>query len=122
MAYIEFTANPKRRTNDCIIRSIANATQTDWQEVMREMCDIAIEKYAMPNNDVVAREYFNRRNIEQMYMYPGDNMTVARFCEENPEGNFVLCVPDHALSVINGDYYDLVDSANEPISAYWQVK
>lgn len=122
MAYIKHTANPRRETNDCIIRSIANATGQDWQTVMKEMCEIAVEKFAMPNHDVVARTYMNRRDIEQQYFYPTDHMTVAKFCQEHPQGNFVVCVPDHAVSIINGDHYDLVDSANDEIQSYWQVK
>ena len=56
MTYIRHTANPKNETNDCIVRSIANATNRPWQDVMRELCDIAIDMYQMPNNSGVIDE------------------------------------------------------------------
>ena len=122
MVFKYYTANPVKETNDCIIRSVANATGQDWQTVMREFCDIAIEKYDMPNAYCVAQEYMNRRNYEEEYPYPTPPLTVSQFCKEHPQGKYVVLLENHALSVIDGDIYDLEDSAEQTVVSYWIVE
>ena len=120
MAFIRHTANPKNETNDCIIRSIANATNRPWKDVMRELCDIAIDMYQMPNNGAVIDEYMYKRKI---FVYtPQTPITVAQFASENPKGRFVIGVQDHGLSIIDGDWYDLVDSGKEQVKEYYKVQ
>lgn len=117
--YVRYTANPKRETNDCIIRSIAKATDTPWQEVMKEMCEIAIENYTMPNDYMCAQEYLSkRRNCPEEYPRA---TTVAQFCIEHPSGKFVVLMEDHAMSVVDGICYDLVNCMTEQIVSYWEI-
>lgn len=121
MAFIEFTANPKKkRTNDCIVRSIANATNRPWADVMRELCDLAIEFCTMPNDGEVVDEYMYRRRwfADQ----PKTPTTVAQFAAEHPQGRFVIGVKDHGVSIIDGDWYDLVDSGRDLVVDYYEVK
>lgn len=120
MAYIEHSANPKKRTNDCIVRSIANATGRPWQDVMRELCEIAVDMYLMPNNGEVVDEYMYKRKI--FINYPKQPTTVEQFAKQNPKGRFVIGVKDHGVSIIDGDWYDLVDSAKEIVNEYYEVK
>lgn len=120
MAFVRFTANPKRETNDCIVRSIANATNRPWQDVMRELCNYAIEMYEMPNNSRVIEEYMYNRGI---YVYPcNKSMTLVEFARHNPVGRYVVCLEDHAVSVIDGDWYDLHDSAHSEVVEYYKVE
>lgn len=128
MAFVKHTANPKNETNDCIVRSIANATGRPWQDVMRELCDIAIELCLMPNDSEVVDEYMYRR---QTYVYNPEvtltmnkngNVTVEEFASQNPDGRFVLCCQGHGVSLINGDWYDLTDCAKDVVVEYYKVK
>lgn len=120
-----FTANPKNETNDCAIRSFANAEGKEWKEVAKEFFNIALENFLMPNDLFVASEYAVKNNYEEGYIYPDNPFTVARFAQVNPTGKFVVLVGDdeggHAVSIIDGDYYDLVDSANCLINQYWKI-
>lgn len=120
-----FTANPKNETNDCAIRSFANAEGKEWKEVAKEFFNIALENFLMPNDLFVASEYAMKNNYEEGYIYPDNPFTVSRFAQVNPTGKFVVLVGDdeggHAVSIINGDYYDLVDSANCLINQYWKI-
>ena len=50
-----FTANPKNETNDCAIRSFANAEGKEWQQVAKEFFDIALEEYLMPRRIYLSR-------------------------------------------------------------------
>lgn len=120
-----FTANPKNETNDCAIRSFANAEGKEWKEVAKEFFNIALENFLMPNDLFVASEYAMKNNYEEGYIYPDNPFTVSRFAQVNPTGKFVVLVGDdeggHAVSIIDGDYYDLVDSANCLINQYWKI-
>lgn len=41
-------------------------------------------------------------------------MTVERFSNENPEGTYILSMPErHVVTVIDGVYFDSWDSGNE---------
>lgn len=121
MAFIEFTANPrKKRTNDCIVRSIANATGRPWADVLKELCEIGIELSNMPNAGEVVDEYMYRRKIYANQ--PQGKITLAQFAKEHPTGRFVIGVPDHGVSMIDGDWYDLVDSGNSEVVDYYEVR
>lgn len=120
MAFIEYTANPKNRTNDCIIRSIAKATERPWADVMKDMCDLSIELCLMPNDIVIANRYLAKRGWFDE-MVPDRTMTVNTFCATHPTGRYVVLLADHALSVVDGDYYDLVECGNSYILNYWEV-
>ena len=120
MAFIESTANPKgKRTNDCIVRSIANATGRPWADVLRELCEIGIELSNMPNSGEVVDEYMYRRKI--FANQPKKSTTVAEFAKEHPTGRFVIGVQDHGVSMIDGNWYDLIDSGKDEIVDYYEV-
>ena len=46
--------------------------------------------------------------------------TVAEFCNEHPQGEYVLILPNHIVAVKDGDYYDSFDSGNETIDYYFE--
>lgn len=120
MAFVRHNANPKNETNDCIIRSISHATGRHWQDVMKEMCSYATEMYLMPNDGRVVEEYMYNRNIFAYNV--NEPMTVKEFAAQNPSGRFVVGVEDHALSIIDGDWYDLTDSADAKVLEYYKVQ
>lgn len=122
MAFIRYTANPKRETTDCIIRSVAHATDTPWETVMREFCDIAISLYQMPNNFEVAAEYMDKHNYPEGYVHPNNKPTVIEFTEKHPTGKYVVLLEDHAMSVVDGDYYDLTDCGSCKVVDYWTIQ
>ena len=117
--YYRFTANPENETNDCIVRSTAKAENKEWKEVAREFFDIALEKYLMPNDYQVASEYMNRRGYYEDYT--DGKITVEQFIKEHPTGTFIAMLEDHAMCIIDGDLYDLVDCSKLPLISYWQV-
>lgn len=123
--YKRFTANPKRETNDCAIRSFANAEGKEWQVVAKEFFDIALENFVMPNDLSVAAQYASKYGYEEGYIYPDNPYDVERFTQTHPTGKYVVLVGDneggHAVSIIDGDYYDLVDSGAHQIDQYWKV-
>ena len=120
MAFVKYTANPKNETNDCIVRSIAKATNKPWQDVMRGLCDIAIDMCLMPNDADVVNEYMYNEGV---YVYSaGENTTVEQFARKNPQGSFILCCEDHGVALVDGDWFDLTDSAKSIVVDYYPIK
>lgn len=121
-----FTANPKNETNDCAIRSFTNAEGKEWQQVAKEFFDIALENYVMPNDYSVAGKYAEKYGYEEDYIFPDNPFTIERFAQTHPTGKYVALVEDneggHAVSIIDGDYYDLVDSAKHQMVSYWTIQ
>ena len=44
------------------------------------------------------------------------------YCERYPEGTYVIGTGDHAIAVIDGDWYDLADSGLVTPTYFWKVK
>ena len=49
----------KDRTNDCVVRAIAIATEIDYLEVRDDLFEIAKRQGRMPNDDVVWQYYLD---------------------------------------------------------------
>lgn len=50
-----------------------------------------------------------------------DCYTVRDFCEDHPEGIFILSTGTHVIAVENGDYWDAWDSGNTVPTEYWSM-
>ncbi|MBR0092838.1 MAG: hypothetical protein IJP92_14190 [Lachnospiraceae bacterium] len=44
--------------------------------------------------------------------------TVERFCEEYPEGTYLVATGTHVVAVVDGNYYDAWNSGKEQITHY----
>lgn len=123
MGYVEFNANPKRRTvGDCVIRAIGAATDRDWDTVFLELMMIALDVKDMPNSNEVWGTYlqdlgFTRETIPNTC--PAC-YTVRDFVEEHPDGIYVLGTGSHAIAVKDGQYFDTFDSGDETIMYFWK--
>ena len=50
-----------------------------------------------------------------------DCYTVANFCADHPEGDYLLMVPGHVVCASSGNYFDTWDSGDE-IPMYFYVR
>lgn len=100
---------------DCTVRAISLATGKDWYDTYfglalqgAIMCDMpsanAITTAFLKNNG------FKRHTIPDSYP---ECYTVRDFCNDHPEGVYVLGIGTHMVAVIDGDYYDAWDSGDE---------
>ena len=123
MAYVPFNNNPLgKRTGDCVIRAVSNVLNEDWE---RTYIDLMLEGFAMkdlPTANYVWGGYLKRWGFDR-YAIPNECpkcYTVRDFCEDHPTGRYVLGTGTHAVSVINGDYYDTWDSGDEVPIYFWK--
>lgn len=126
MNYVHYSANPKHKdmsVNDCSVRSIAKAEDRPWQDVMRNLCDIAIEECLMPNDYRVVSKYMtDRYGANKREIFTDDYVTLAEFIDEHPEGAYAVQVTGHGVAVVDGVIYDLMDSSQDMVISSWRVK
>ena len=123
--WIKCNPNPLgKQTSDCVVRAIAIATDAGWRRVYRDLCDLGDIECEMPNANVVWGLHLLDLGAKQFLLPEScpQCITVRAFCEKYPTGIYVIGTGNHAVAVIDGDYYDAWDSGNEIPSYFWRVK
>lgn len=116
-----FNPNPQGLiVGDCTVRAICAVTGLDWSRIFKEQCALAYEMSDMPSADRVWWELLRqygftwRRLIDQC----PECYTVRDFAADHPHGRYVLGPPNHAVAVIDGDYWDSWNSGSTVPSYY----
>lgn len=114
--YEEYNPNPmSRRVDDCAVRAVAKALDVSWEKAFMMLAE---NGFAMGNimngNDVISsvlrQNGFYRDVIDNECP---DCYTIADFCNDNPEGTYVLGTGNHIVTVKDGIIYDTFNSENE---------
>lgn len=97
---------------DCTIRAICAVTGRSWYSVHDELCDLSRQMSDMPSADRVWWEMLRRHGFRQVKLPDRcpECYTVAEFCRDHPRGMYVLGPNEHAVAVVNGEYWDSWDS------------
>ena len=119
--FIYANSNPKVDTNDCAVRSIATASGKPWVDVMRGLCDIAIDECRMPNDIVVVHRYLRENFNTDIINVIGRGMSLDDFCKEYPVGKYAVQCMTHGVAVIDGVIYDTYDSSNDEVATAARV-
>ncbi len=120
--HIYYNPNPKyNRVGDCTVRALCKATGESWDYVHTALCAISNADGNMPSANVVWGKFlkmngFRRHMIEENGK---ERYTVRDFCEDNPEGTYILAIDGHVVCVVDGNYYDTWDSGDEEPIFYW---
>lgn len=116
MAFQLYNPNPHKKTvGDCVVRALTKLFDSEWYKIYSEL---AVQGYVMgdmPSSNAVWSKYLNSKGFSQ-YPLPDtcpDCYTVNDFCEDFPEGKYLLATGSHVIAVIDGDYYDAWDSGEE---------
>ena len=124
MGYIDYNANPlNRRTDDCVKRALSTALGYTWDRVHIELSVLTLVKAGIETENEIWAEYLERKGFER-FQIPDTCpfcYTIRDFCEDNPDGVFVLGTGTHVVCVIDGDYYDTWDSGDR-VPLYCFVK
>jgi len=118
-----FNPNPKQNLiGDCVIRGICKLTGMDWVDAYMEVVAQGLAMYDMPSSNAVWGAYLYdngfRRNV-----IPNtcpNCYTVQDFCNDYPQGKYLLATGTHVIAVEDGVYYDTWDSGNEIPIYYWR--
>ena len=120
--FIKYNPNPvNRNVSDCAVRAVAKALDVSWGKAYNLIANAGYLMGDMPHSNsvwgAVLREHGFKRHIVPNSC--PDCYTVKEFCEDHPQGVFVIGTSNHVVTAIDGDYYDSWDSGNEIPLYYW---
>lgn len=117
-----YEPNPVRTgAIDCAVRAISKALDVTWE---RAYIMLSLNGFLM-GNIISADEVWGsllRQNGFKRQLVPDtcpDCYTVAQFCEDYPEGTFVVKSDEHVATVVNGILYDSWPSENKVVIYFW---
>lgn len=120
----KFNPNPQYlNVGDCTVRSICAVTGESWHEIHFQLCELSRRMGDMPSADRVWWEFLRQKGFTRKEMIDRcpDCYTVADFAQDHPRGVFVLGPHEHAVAVINGNWWDSWDSGNTvPTYFFWR--
>jgi len=123
--WIHANPNPCRAEEpDCVVRAIAIATDRDWYAVHDDLCRMSRRYCTMPSVNWLWETYLKRKGFEK-FLLPESCVacvTVREFCRIFPEGTYVIGTGTHAVTVIDGDYYDAWDSGEETPTYFFRKR
>lgn len=122
--WVEYNPNPQdKKTTDCSIRAYCAAEDIKWEDAYDIACQYGRDNAMMPNDgkncDAILTEHFGYTYHKFRKDEKENNKTVKDFCINHPEGIYVLSVPSHLVTVIDGEYYDSWDSGKKNVKGYY---
>lgn len=120
--WIEYLNNPfGLRVGDCVIRAISKALNQSWEKTYVDLCVQGFMMGDLPNSNAIFSAYlrqkgFKRRTIEDC----PDCYTVEDFCQDHPNGIYVIGTGSHAVCIENGNIFDAWNSSRENVVYYFE--
>ena len=105
--------------NDCVIRAISTAEDKSWSEVYDDLSRIA------KNNGILLDD---ANFVEPLLDYRYDRVmtyedeTVGDFIDRCDNGVYLITMPNHITTAINGVIYDTFDCRDRILRDVWKVE
>lgn len=122
MAYIEWNPNPVgRKVDDCAIRAVAKALGMGWETAAIVLAINSIQMGSTQTAKEVVGATLRQHGFKRTAVPDScpDCYTVKDFCEDNPEGLFVVGSGSHIVVAEDGNYFDAWDSGDETALFVW---
>jgi hypothetical protein len=120
--YSEYNPNPRgKRVGDCVIRAVSKATGKSWEETYIELCLLGYIMGDLPSSNAVWDNYLKTQGFIRDIVSADcpSCYTINDFCEEYPQGIYVIGTGSHAVAIENGCIFDTWQSGDEiPIYFY----
>lgn len=121
--YINYNRNPEdKNVGDCTVRAISQILNQSWEQTYVGIMLEGFMLYDMPSANHIWGTYLRHKGFTRKIIpnnYP-ESYSVKDFCEEHPQGMYLLALSGHVVCVIDGDYYDTWDSGDEIPLYYWE--
>lgn len=112
-----------KSTDDCLVRALAVVMDLSWEKAYMDLCQYGLLIYDMPNSGATLALYMKEKGYKRAVVSNECSVcySIKDFCREYPKGKFIVLTGNHAVAVVDGDYYDAIDSGFEiPIYYYWK--
>lgn len=123
MGYKFCNPNPDGKfVDDCVFRALSIVLGLSWDQVaIHLLIHVLIEHDRADSNLVwgmMLEEYgFTRHSIPDTCP---DCYTIRQFVMDHPKGTYVLATGNHVVALIDGTYYDTLDTGDYIPVYYWK--
>lgn len=114
--WVEYNPNPiEKRVGDCVIRAISKVLDQGWEKTFIDLCVQGFMMCDMPSSNAIWAAYLRHKGFKKKIIPDTcpECYTVKDFCEEHPQGRFVLGTGKHAVAVVDGCVFDTWQSEGE---------
>lgn len=116
MSWQFYNPNPYGKlTGDCVIRALTLALGKSWDDVYLALSEFGFKNKTMPSVNETWTSFLRKSGFTR-YIIPDscpDCYTVRDFCEDHPQGTYILAAETHVIACVDGDYYDSWDSGSK---------
>lgn len=120
--FVFYNPNPiSGQVGDCAVRALTKALNVSWEEAYLRLCVNGYLMADMPSSDIVWGAVLRSEGWRR-HMIPDlcpDCYTIADFCQDHPEGVYVIKSENHVCTVVDGDVFDTWDSTRKVPYFYW---
>ena len=114
-----YNRNPRdRNIEDCVIRSLSLLTGRSWEDVYKELVHFSSRDGYMTDNVEFVEDYLDDRYPRECHY----SKTVGEFAYEHPFGKYIVSMPNHVSSIINGDVIDTFDPSDRIMRCAWRIE
>lgn len=125
-----YNANPKGKyTGDCVIRAISTAIQKPYEQVYRELLEVALKTgYSIASKECYSK-YLEKQGWKKCNQprkadntkYTGEEWCklVQQYTFNYPDKIVAHIGGNHIVAIINGKVWDTWDSTDGCIGNYW---
>lgn len=120
-----YEPNPVRSgAIDCTTRALSKALGVSWERAYVMQCLNGFLMGNIPAADEVWGSILRQNGFKRQIVPDAcpDCYTAEQFCEDNPEGIYVVKSDGHVAAVEDGILYDSWDSSNKVVIYYWYRK
>lgn len=116
--YKYFNNNTHQRfVDDCTVRAISLAENKTWNETYDKLSDMARSRGMMFNSVEFIEDYLDYNYRRECH----DSKTVGEFANEYSKGTYLVTMPNHITTVIDGVIYDVFDCSNKVMRCAWKI-
>ena len=123
--YSYFNPNPikNKRVGDCVVRAISKALNQSWEETYIELSLLGYIMGDWGSSNAVWNAYLKSKGFIREIVSNDcpECYTINDFCEEYPQGIYVIGTGSHAVAVVDGILFDSWNSLGE-IAIYFYKK
>lgn len=114
-----YNRNPRdRHIEDCVIRSLSLLTGRSWEDVYKELVHFSSRDGYMTDNVEFVEDYLDDRYPRECHY----SKSVGEFAYEHPFGKYIVSMPNHVTSIINGNIIDTFDPSDRVMRCAWKIK
>lgn len=124
--FIKENLNPKGYyAGDCVIRSIAKATEQTWEAVYEELCKIGIQKKRMPNDSLVYSAYLKKQGWtkvpdSELKFANGERLRIFNIPTKFLDDTYIIKATKHLTVMIDEKIYDTWDCTDHCVYGLWK--